>query len=181
MEDAVQHYEQAARVRPEDYQALLLMQGPLHALGRHDAAKDALRRGLQIAERHLELNPDDARALYLGATALVQLGEVDRGLDWSARACAIDREDPGVLYSAACVYAIGRCPTRRSSALSGRWLTGSGTGSGSTMTPTLIRCEAIRGSKRCARRSDAVIAPHAGNPTTSAQDCFRGRLTVART
>jgi adenylate cyclase len=58
---------------------------------------------LQIAERHVELNPDDARALYLGANALVRLGEPQRALDWAARAVALDPEDSGVLYNTACV------------------------------------------------------------------------------
>ncbi len=106
LEDAVRHYEAASRVRPEDYQAQLLMQSPLHALGRHDDARAALRKGLQIAERHLELNPDDARALYLGAVALMQLDHRERALDWAKRAHAIDPDDPGVLYNVACLYAL---------------------------------------------------------------------------
>jgi TolB-like protein/Flp pilus assembly protein TadD len=107
MEDAVRHYEEAARLRPEDYQAILLVQAPLHALGRHDDAKESLRKGLHVAERHLEMNPDDTRALLLGGQALMQLGQEDRALDWAGRALAIDRDDPGVLYNAACVYALG--------------------------------------------------------------------------
>ncbi len=106
-EDAVRQYEEASRVRPEDYQALLLMQTPLNSLGRRDEAKAVLRRGLQVAERHLELNPDDARALYLAGGALMQLGERARALDWVGRAYAIDPTDPGVLYNVACVYSLG--------------------------------------------------------------------------
>jgi len=106
-EDAVRQYEEASRVRPEDYQALLLMQSPLNTLGRRDDAKAALKRGLQVAERHLELNPDDARALYLAGGALMQLGERERALDWARRAYAIDPADPGVLYNVACVYSLG--------------------------------------------------------------------------
>jgi TolB-like protein/Flp pilus assembly protein TadD len=105
LEEAVRHYEDASRARPEDYQALLLMQGPLKGLGRKGDADAAQRRGLQLAEKHLELNPDDARALYLGGGALVQIGERERGLEWARRAVAIDPEDPGVLYNVACVYA----------------------------------------------------------------------------
>ena len=112
MEDAVRQYEEASRVRPEDYQAPLLVQGPLHALGRHDEAKATLRKGLHVAERHLELNPDDARALCLGGAALIQLGDTDRAMDWVGRAYAIDRDDPGVLYNVACVYALGGMPDR---------------------------------------------------------------------
>jgi tetratricopeptide (TPR) repeat protein len=107
MEEAVRHYEEAARVRPEDYQALLLMQGPLRAMGRKEEAIAAVRRGLQVAERHLELNPDDARALYLGSGALIALGQVERAMDWAARAYIIDPTDPGVLYNVACCYAQG--------------------------------------------------------------------------
>jgi serine/threonine protein kinase/Flp pilus assembly protein TadD len=105
-EEAVRHYEDAARVRPEDYQALLLMHTPLEGLGREADAKEALRRGLQLVEKHLELNPDDARALYLGAGALVQLGERERSLEWAKRAYAIDPTDPGVLYNVACVNSL---------------------------------------------------------------------------
>ncbi len=105
LEEAVRHYQDASRVRPEDYQALVLMAAPLKGLGREEESLDALRRGLEVAERHLELNPDDARALYLGAGAMVQLGNRERGLEWTRRAYAIDSEDSGVLYNVACSYA----------------------------------------------------------------------------
>ena len=109
LEEAVRHYEDASRVRPEDFQALLLMQAALKGLGRYVEAEAAVRKGLQVAEKHLELNPDDARALYLGGGALVQLGERERGLEWTERALAIDPEDPAVLYNVACTYAfLGR-------------------------------------------------------------------------
>ena len=104
--DAIGHYEAASRVRPEDYQALLLMQSPLNSLGRHQEARSALRRGLQVAEKHLELNPDDARALYLGAGGLAQLGEREKALEWARRAHVLDPEDSGVLYNVACNYAL---------------------------------------------------------------------------
>jgi serine/threonine protein kinase/Tfp pilus assembly protein PilF len=107
LDDAVRHYTDASRVRPEDYQARLLMQGPLHGLKRTEDAKEALRAGLQIAEKHLELNPDDARALYLGANALIQLGEEERGLEWARRAHGADPEDSALLYNVACVYTRG--------------------------------------------------------------------------
>ena len=104
LEEAVRHYQDASRVRPEDYQALILMAAPLKALGREDEVEASMRSGLAVAEKHLELNPDDARALYLGAGALVRLGDRVRGLDWTRRAYAIDSEDPGVLYNVACSY-----------------------------------------------------------------------------
>ncbi|MGH7538203.1 MAG: protein kinase domain-containing protein [Gemmatimonadales bacterium] len=105
-EEAVQHFEEAFRVRPEDYQAAMLVALPLRGLGRKAEAEAALRRGLHVVERHLELNPDDARALYLGGVALVQIGESDRALEWAHRALALDSEDSGVLYNVACVKAL---------------------------------------------------------------------------
>jgi len=106
LEEAIRHYEDASRVRPEDYQALLLMQSPLKGLGRKADAEASLRQGLRVAEKHLELNPDDARALYLGGGALVQLGERERGLEWAKRGFGIDPEDSSVLYNVACVYTL---------------------------------------------------------------------------
>jgi TolB-like protein/Flp pilus assembly protein TadD len=104
--EAVEHYEEASRVRPEDYQTHMLCSFALAGLGRKTDAESALRRGLQVAERHLELNPDDARALYLSANALAQLGERARGLELAGRALALDPDDSGVLYNVACVNAI---------------------------------------------------------------------------
>jgi serine/threonine protein kinase/tetratricopeptide (TPR) repeat protein len=107
LEEAVRQFEAAARVRPEDYQATLLSSGPLNGLGRHQEAKALLREGLAVAEKHLELNPGDARALYLGAAALIQLGERERGLEWAGRARSANESDSLVLYNVACVYALG--------------------------------------------------------------------------
>jgi adenylate cyclase len=55
--------------------------------------------------RHVERHPDDARATYVTGSALIGLGEVDRGLDWVARARALGPEDGGTLYNIACAYA----------------------------------------------------------------------------
>jgi serine/threonine protein kinase/Flp pilus assembly protein TadD len=107
LEEAVRQFEEAARVRPEDYQAALLSSGPLNGLGRQQDAKAALRRGLAVVEKHLELNPGDARALYLGAGALIQLGERERALEWAGRARSANESDSLVLYNVACVYALG--------------------------------------------------------------------------
>ncbi|MGH7701501.1 MAG: protein kinase domain-containing protein, partial [Gemmatimonadales bacterium] len=104
---AVSQYQEASRVRPEDYQSVLLVVPSLRSLGRRAEADAAIRRGIQLAERHLEFNPDDARALLLGAGALILLGECGKSADWVARALALDPEDSGVLYNATCVYALG--------------------------------------------------------------------------
>src|SRR6266404_4850615 len=63
-EEAVSHYRDAWRVRPEDYQAIYLSAAPLAKLGRREEALDVVRQGLKVADAHLQLNPDDARAWY---------------------------------------------------------------------------------------------------------------------
>ena len=69
-------------------------------------AHDVRRRALSIIERHLELHPEDARALYLGATGWAAIGDRKRALEWVERALSIDPNDPSVLYNVACNYAL---------------------------------------------------------------------------
>ena len=104
--DAARLFEQASEVKPEDYQAPQLLGMVYTGMGREADAEQTYRRAWQRAEKHLELHPDDARALYLGANALCRLGERARSLDWARRALAIDPEDCGILYNVACVYAL---------------------------------------------------------------------------
>ncbi len=106
LEDASRLFEKAAEVKPDDYQAPQLLGMVYSGLGRKADAEATYRRAWQRAEKHLELHPDDARALYLGANSLCQLGERARSLDWARRALAIDPEDCGILYNIACVYAL---------------------------------------------------------------------------
>lgn len=106
--EAVKEYQEASRVRPEDYQTVLLVVTSLRSLGRLEEADAALRNGIRMTEKHVELNPDDVRALYLGAGALIQVGERDKALEWARRAVGLDPEDSAVLYNVACVYALGR-------------------------------------------------------------------------
>ena len=62
-------------------------------------------RAIEVVERQLEWNPDDARALHLGAGSLIVLGQIDRAEKWLQRALAIDPDDSIVLYNVACNYA----------------------------------------------------------------------------
>src|SRR5437868_5310888 len=105
-EEAVSHYRSAWSVRPEDYQAILLSIDGLAKLGRGDELLQAARQGIKLADTHLELNPDDARAWYLSAAALMRVGQRDQALERGHRAFAIDPEDAGVLYNLACNYAL---------------------------------------------------------------------------
>jgi serine/threonine protein kinase/Tfp pilus assembly protein PilF len=103
-------FQQAAEVNPDDYQAPSMLAMVYDGQGRVVEAQAAHRRSIRVIEKHLERHPDDARALYLGATDLCQLGEKGRSLEWARMALAIDPEDAGILYNVACVYSLQGLP-----------------------------------------------------------------------
>jgi TolB-like protein/Flp pilus assembly protein TadD len=105
-EDAAKWYERAIAVRPDDFAALMLLGGMYSDLGKTEEKTRAMRRSYDAARKHLELNPDNPRALYMGAAALIELGEHDKALDWTRRAASMDPDDPSVLYNVACDYAM---------------------------------------------------------------------------
>ena len=105
-EEAAKWYERATAVDPEHFAALMLLASTYRELGRHDDMTRALRRSYDAARKHLELNPDNPRALYMGAAALMELGEPDKALDWTRRAENMEPDDPSVLYNVACDYAM---------------------------------------------------------------------------
>ncbi len=106
LEKAAELFEQACMVNPEDYQSPLLLGNTYKGLNHIAKSHSAFRRGLEITKRHLELNPDDARAIYLSAHALIELGEKEKGLEWASKALATDPDDPGILYNISCAYAL---------------------------------------------------------------------------
>ena len=105
-ERAAELFAQAANVNPSDYQSPSFQAMALKELGRNEEADAASFRAYVTAQKHLELHPDDARAMYLGAAALVQIGEFEKAVDWAERALDTDRNEPAVLYNVACVYAL---------------------------------------------------------------------------
>jgi non-specific serine/threonine protein kinase len=104
---SAQLFEQASDVRPEDYQAPLLLRQALIGMGTPpEQVVQASVKALQNVERHIELHPDDVRALYLGATALMNLGNREKALNWAGRALLLEPDDPNVAYNVACVYSL---------------------------------------------------------------------------
>jgi adenylate cyclase len=98
--------EQAVAVRPESFDALSMLAGIYLRQKREQLEKETFKRCLEAAKNHLEFYPSDVRPLLLGATALIELGETERGLEWTRRALEIDSQDPNVLYNAACAFSI---------------------------------------------------------------------------
>ena len=97
-------FEHAAEIKPDDYQSLCLLIQIYHSLGREQDAQTAAQRGIERAERELTVHPDNPRAAYLGAKALVTLGQKERAKEWLDRSLAIDPDDVLTQYNVACAY-----------------------------------------------------------------------------
>jgi non-specific serine/threonine protein kinase len=107
LEEAAKLFEKACAVRSDDFQAPSLLANTYDGM-KVDASivQAAHRHAVEVIEKHLEMHPEDVRALYLGAQNLCRLGQNERGLEWAKRALAIDPEDSAVCYNVACIYAI---------------------------------------------------------------------------
>ena len=104
LDDAERLWKQAMEVRPLDYQVPLLVAMIYRARGRAAELEEVQTRGIELARRHLADHPDDVRAMYLCAGALVDRGRVEEGLQLLDRCLAISNAEPAALYNAACLY-----------------------------------------------------------------------------
>jgi serine/threonine protein kinase/tetratricopeptide (TPR) repeat protein len=101
-EEAIKYYDKAHEASPDDYQIPILQAQIFNALGRTEEEEKANRLGMELAEKAILLNPEDARACYMGAGSMIRLGQGKRGLQWAKRALALDPDDPAILYNVAC-------------------------------------------------------------------------------
>ena len=104
IEKSAELFRKAADVRKEDFQSMLLLSQSLGML-RSSEASETLSEGLRRVRKHLEINPDDRRALSLGAGNLYDAGEKEEALRWISRALELYPDDAGVLYNGVCLFA----------------------------------------------------------------------------
>ena len=104
--EAAEMFEEAARKNPEDYNAVCLLTSVYDGLGDGERARSSARRCIDATERRLRQDPEDVRALYLGAGAHLRLGDRQLGLERLGRALEFYPDDFTTLYNAACAYAI---------------------------------------------------------------------------
>ena len=104
-EHAISLLERALAVRPEDYIPGVFIAQALRSLGRDEESADMCRQAVPLAEHHLELNPEDSRALILAGGMYATLGDSNRANEYADRAMVADPDDPRVLYNVACTFA----------------------------------------------------------------------------
>ncbi len=98
-------FRKAAAVRREDFQSALLASQSLRMIERRDQARELRLEGIRRAERALELNPTDARALSLLPGYLLEEGQAERAQECSERALTLFPDDMSALINGACLYA----------------------------------------------------------------------------
>jgi adenylate cyclase len=106
VDKALKMFERAVTIRPEDYQSTMLMAQCYEAQDKKDEAIRIKRRALELAQEQMRRHPYDVRALYMGANALVALGDKAEGLEWAKRAETIDDNDPMLLYNLGCIHSL---------------------------------------------------------------------------
>jgi adenylate cyclase len=106
IDKAMTLFEKAVEIRPEDYQSTMLMAQCYEAQDQKDDAERARRRALDLAREQTRRHAYDVRAFYMGANALVALGETKEGLEWAERAETMNDEDPMLLYNLGCIHSL---------------------------------------------------------------------------
>ncbi|MDQ3199435.1 MAG: adenylate/guanylate cyclase domain-containing protein [Verrucomicrobiota bacterium] len=104
LERAASLFKRAAEINPEDYQSLILLVQIYRSLRRDQDIRETAQESIRRAERELAVHPEDPRPAYLGAAALVTLGQTDRAREWLSQALAIAPDDILTLYNTACVF-----------------------------------------------------------------------------
>ena len=105
-EQAKNLYIEASRVNPSDFQSPALLAFLYKTMGQEEKMEPILHEALYKVEQHLALNPDDSRAIYLGADVLIRLGQKQRAMEWVKRLAATERDEPHFLYGIACLYSL---------------------------------------------------------------------------
>lgn len=104
LEQAADLWRRAHDAWPDEFQSAALRVGALTGVGLHDEAKKANAIAMEAIDRRLALNPDDLRALSLGACVAHHEGREAEGLAMIERAEELAPKDGGVLHNVTCYY-----------------------------------------------------------------------------
>ena len=112
-------------MQPADYQAPILLQSILLALGREEEAEKYGKVGLARAEEALRLHPEASRPAQLVACVHARHGNREETVRWIERALWADPDDVQAQYNVACAWALVGEPDRALEMLE-RWSTRGG-------------------------------------------------------
>lgn len=106
LKHALKLFDHASQVRPEDFQSVLLQAQLYTSLDQKDKAMEVSLKGIERVRAVLELNPDDNRALNMGAFALVRMGEIDEAKTWMETSMEKAPMDSIIQYNGACFFSL---------------------------------------------------------------------------
>jgi non-specific serine/threonine protein kinase len=104
MKESARHFREACALVPEAFDSWYLMGMCYRKLGDKHRARSANLECIEAVYKRIRSNPEDTRALTMGASVLVELGEPERALEWIERALTIDPEEAIIQYNSACAY-----------------------------------------------------------------------------
>ena len=105
-EKAIDLFKAAGRVDPADYQSPAYLAFIYQTIGEKEKMAPVLQEAFYRVEQRLALNPDDSRAIYLGAGVLIRMGDKQKAMGWVKQLAATERDEPHLLYGIACLYSM---------------------------------------------------------------------------
>lgn len=96
----------AFELTDHDLQAAMMLSSAYRTSGNAKDLEKVARQTVDISEQRLRMNPEDERAAYVGAMALIDLGDLERARLWADLAAAITVEDSRASYNLACLYGL---------------------------------------------------------------------------
>ncbi len=112
LERALKLFERASRVRPEDFQSVLLQAQLYTSIGDDKKAMAVTHLGIERVRTVLELNPENNRALNMGAFALLRLGQLEEATAWMSKSMKNAPMDSIIQYNGACFYSLAGDPEK---------------------------------------------------------------------
>jgi adenylate cyclase len=106
LEDAIRYFEKAAALMETDFGSQGMLITCYTALGDAASARRTAKLSLARAEAALARDRSNGKAMGMGGTALMVLGEAERAKEWTDRALLIDPGNMVMRYNFACGFAV---------------------------------------------------------------------------
>jgi adenylate cyclase len=101
-DQAIHYFEKAATCLDSDWSSCNMLISCYVAVGDEDAANDAARRTLAVAEKVVVTEPSNGDVMAGAVGALAKLGAIERAKEWAERAILLDPDNMNMRYNIAC-------------------------------------------------------------------------------
>lgn len=105
-DSALRYYEQCVNLKPYSEEPWMHIYMTYLRKGDHDSSLEAKKKLLEVGERKLKINPEDAIALSRMAGPYADFGDREKALAALKKVLEIDPNDGLAQYNCACTYAV---------------------------------------------------------------------------